>query len=308
MSSKVTLPDRRAVDHCTSVVIATRNRPDSLDRTLHALSTLQPLPRIIVVDNGSDGGVGRLREHPARPRVIALHRNRAAAARTIGARLADTPYVAFSDDDSWWDPQALSRAADAFDRHPRLGLVAGRVLVGPRHEPDPVTEAMAASPVPGPVDLPGRPVLGCLACATVVRRDAFLAVGGFRELFRIGGEETLLCYDLTAAGWGVRYLDDVVAHHHPAPERPPSWRRRALERRNAALVRWMRRPLRVAVADSWRLVRDAGRDRVARAALVGLAQTLPVALAERRRLPAHVEEAVRVLERAEAAGWDGAGA
>ena len=44
------------------------------------------------------------------------------------------------------------------------------------------------------------------------------------------------------------------------------------------------------------------------AALVGLAQTLPVALAERRRLPAHVEEAVRVLERAEAAGWDGAGA
>ncbi|MFS8499494.1 MAG: hypothetical protein FWJ70_14980, partial [Micromonosporaceae bacterium] len=63
-----------------------------------------------------------------------------------------------------------------------------------------------------------------------------------------------------------------------------------------------------AVADSWRLVRDAGRDRVAGDALVGLAQTLPVALAERRRLPAHVEEAVRVLERAEAAGWDGAGA
>src|SRR5690606_18581001 len=115
-------------------------------------------------------------------------------------------------------------------------------------------------------------------------------------------EETLLCYDLTAAGWGVRYLDDVVAHHHPAPDRPPSWRRQALERRNAVLVRWMRRPLRVAAADSWRLVRDAGRDRVARAALAGLAQTLPVAFAERRRLPAHVEEAVRVLERAEATG------
>src|SRR5690606_39445258 len=93
-----------------------------------------------------------------------------------------------SDDDSWWDREALSRAADAFDRYPRLGLVAGRVLVGPRHEPDPVSEAMAASPVPGPADLPGRPVLGCLACATVVRRDAFLSVGGFREGVRSGGE------------------------------------------------------------------------------------------------------------------------
>lgn len=37
--------------------------------------------------------------------------------------------------------------------------------------------------------------------------EPFLAVGGFPELLQIGAEETLLCYDLTAAGWGVRFLE-----------------------------------------------------------------------------------------------------
>ncbi|MDO0931403.1 hypothetical protein QQY66_06815 [Streptomyces sp. DG2A-72] len=36
-------------------------------------------------------------------------------------RHADTPYVAFSDDDSWWTPGALRQAADLLDVHPRLG-------------------------------------------------------------------------------------------------------------------------------------------------------------------------------------------
>lgn len=37
------------------------------------------------------------------------------------------------------------------------------------------------------------------------------------------GEETLLAYDLAAAGWQLCYVADVVAHHHPSPIRadPP---------------------------------------------------------------------------------------
>lgn len=279
------------------MVIATRDRPESLARTLDALSDLCPVPPVIVVDNASRDDPGWLQGHPARPRVVALPANRGGAARTVGVRAADTPYVAFSDDDSWWDPDALWLAADALDRYPRLGLVAARTLVGPRRELDPVSLAMADSPLSGSGDLPGRSVLGCLACAAVVRRSAYLAAGGFRELFLIGGEETLLCYDLAAAGWGVRYLPEVVAHHHPAAERPPTRQRRARQRRNAALVCWMRRPLRSAAADSWRLVRAAGRDRTARAAVTGLLRALPVALADRRRLPARVERDIRTLER-----------
>lgn len=293
-----------------TVVIATRNRFESLARTLDALSGVRPVPPVVVVDNASDGGAAWVRRHPTAPYVVNLARNRGGAARTVGARVATTPYVAFSDDDSWWAPDALALAAEVLDRHPRLGLVAARTVVGSDEHPDPVSEEMAASPLAATDGVPGTPVLGCLACAAVVRRRAFLAAGGFRELFLIGGEETLLCYDLAAAGWALRYLDSVVAHHHPAPDRPPPARRRAWQRRNEALVQWMRRPAVVAARDSWQLVRGAGHDRAARMALRGTVRALPVALAGRRRLPARLERDIRTLERREqaTAGRDGSAA
>jgi GT2 family glycosyltransferase len=281
-----------------TVVIATRNRPAELARTLSHLAALRPAPPTIVVDNASDEGVDWLYGHPCAPEVIRLRRNRGAQARTVGVRHARTPYVAFSDDDSWWAPGALGLASDALDRHPGLGLVAGRILIGPERVPDPANLAIAQSPLSGPGHLPGRPVLGCLACGTVVRRTAYLGVGGFPGMFGVGGEETLLCYDLAAAGWAVRYVEQVAAHHYPATTRPPTWRRQALQRRNAALVGWMRRPLPVALADTWHLARTAGRDRVARAALAGLIRALPAALADRCPLPVAVERQVRLLERA----------
>jgi GT2 family glycosyltransferase len=292
------LPDRTPPpDDRVSVVIATRDRPAELTRTMTALSALRPPPPVVVVDNASTGSVIRSWHYPGPVRVIALERDRGAAARTVGARYARTPYVAFCDDDSWWAPDALTLAADALDRHPRLALVAARVLVGPAELPDPVTEALARSPLVGDPDLPGRPVLGCATGAVVVRREPFLRVGGFNELLFRRGEDTLLCYDLAAAGWELRYLAPVVAHRHPAG-RPAGWRERALDHRNRVLTAWLRRPLPVAVAATAALARAAAGDRSARAALVGVLRRLPAALAVRRPLPGGVERAARLLDQA----------
>ena len=60
----------------------------------------------------------------------------------------------------------------------------------------PVNEAMAASPL---WEGGGAAVLGFLACACVVRKTAFVGVGGFSELLFFVGEERLLAYDLAAA-------------------------------------------------------------------------------------------------------------
>jgi GT2 family glycosyltransferase len=118
------------------------------------------------------------------------------------------------------------------DADPRLGWWRPGRWSGKR-EPDPVNEAMAASPLRDGGD---AAVLGFLACACVVRRAAFLGVGGFSELLFFIGEERLLAYDLAAAGWGRHYRPEVVACHHPSPLRPDPGRRRRVELRSAVLT------------------------------------------------------------------------
>lgn len=277
-----------------TVVIATRNRRAGLCATLEKLSALAERPGIIVVDNGShDGTAAAVRREFRHVELIARRRNQGAAARNVGVRRARTPYVAFSDDDSWWAPGALTRAVSLLDSHPQVGLVAGATLVGPEDAPDPLNAVLAASPLARGA-LPGPRLLGFLGCAAVARREAFLAAGGYSRLLFIGGEEELLACDLAARSWPVVYADDVVAHHWPSPVRDAR-RRRCQELRNRVLVAWLRRPLPQAAAATASLVRAAAWDAVARRALTEAAVRLPAAVIRRRRLPPAVEADIRLL-------------
>jgi GT2 family glycosyltransferase len=287
-----------------TVVIATRDRRDRLLRTLDQLAALPEAPPIVVVDNGSvDGSAEAVRRRGPRVRtgveLVPLAENLGAAARTIGVEVARTPYVAFADDDSGWVPGALARAARHLDDHPRLGLLAAAVLVGPpgRRRLDPVSAAMARSPLSCPRDreLPGPPVLGFMACGAVVRRTAYLEVGGFSPVLFFLGEERLLSFDLAAAGWDLAYAADVEAVHEPA-HRGADPARQALVLRNDLLIEWMRRPWPVALRSSGAVTARALRDPVARAGLAGAVRRAPAALRHRRRLPDAVEAQVRRLE------------
>lgn len=273
-----------------TVVVMTRDRWPDLERSL---------PRheapVVVVDNGSvDGTPARVRRRFPAVQVVELGRNLGAGARNVGVARARTPYVAFADDDSWWAPGALADAATTLDRHPRLAVLAARILVGPAEVEDPVCALMAGSPLGRAADLPGPSVLGFVACGAVVRREAFLAAGGFDDVVFWMGEEERLALDLAAAGWGLAYVDRVVAHHHPSPVRDPDAQRARAER-NHLLTCVMRRPwpvvLRAAGSDLRR--GPAGRRAVRQALSV-----LPSALRRRRRLPAEVERARRLLDAA----------
>src|SRR5690606_8110844 len=86
----------------TTVVIATRNRAPELARTLAELRALRPRPDIVVLDNASEDDTTAVAGAFAGVTVVRLPRNLGAAARNLGVELARTPYIAFSDDDSWW--------------------------------------------------------------------------------------------------------------------------------------------------------------------------------------------------------------
>ena len=202
-----------ATRSAATVVIATYNRGQELCRTLERLAALPEQPPVVVVDNGSQDGTATLvRQRFPGTGLIVLRRNRGAWARNLGVLQARTPFVALTDDDSWWAAGSLARASAVLAASPRVGLIAARILVGPAQEPDPVNTVMAASPLPS-AGLPGPRVMGFLGCGSVVRREAFLAVGGFSRLLFIGGEEQLLAYDLAAAGWAACYRPEIGRAH-----------------------------------------------------------------------------------------------
>jgi N-acetylglucosaminyl-diphospho-decaprenol L-rhamnosyltransferase len=284
------------VDERTSIVVLTHNRCSELLTSLAQLTALPSQPSVIVVDNASsDGTRAAVAERFPRVVVIEAGGNLGAAGRNLGVDAARTPYVALADDDTWWTASALERAAGLLDVHPRLAIVSGRVLVGADHQTDPVCPVMARSPlVPDPA-LPGPRLLGFLAGASMVRRSAFLAVGGFERRVFLGGEERLLAADLAAAGWGAVYADDVVVHHHPSGVRDAG-ARRELVLRNDLWFAWRRRSASTALAATGALAIVALRSGAARRALVAAVAGLPWALATRRALPDQIEADFRALE------------
>jgi GT2 family glycosyltransferase len=172
-------------------------------------------------------------------------------------------------------------------------LIAARTLVGRQQRLDPMSAFMATAPIGAPPDLPGPAVLGFLACAAIVRRDAYLECGGFDPVVFFMGEEARLAYDLAAAGWGLAYCPDIVAHHHPEPggDRAP---KRRLAARNRALTAWMRRPARTVAAETATLVRTAVAQGDIRG-LAGFAARLPRAVLRRRAPDPAVEAALADL-------------
>lgn len=279
------------------IVVITRDRASVLLANLDRLTPAVPPDRVVVVDNGSmDGTVDLVRTYFPDVGVVALADNLGAAARNLGARHLDTPLVAFNDDDSWWADGALEHAQQCFRNHPRLALLAARVIVEPRGTTDPVSEDMSRSPLGTEADLPGPSILGFVACGAVVRRDAFLDVGGFHERFGIGGEERLLSIDLAAAGWGQSYVDSVVAHHAPGHGAGGRAGRRERVVRNDLWTAALRRTGPEALREFTRCARAATHDSEVRRGLVSALAGAPWIMRERHPAPAPVQQGLSMLE------------
>lgn len=200
-----------------SVVVLTRNRRDSLGRTLRAVSRLDhPSYEVVVVDNASTDGTRDVVADSGARYVFSMASNGISRSRQIGIEVARGDIVAMCDDDCVPEPDWLARLDQRLDRERDLGLVGGKVvnvgfpgrrrfkgtsrLVGPNGILSFVEDAADAE------------YFGNLNLA--VRKEAVKTVGGYDPFLKAGREEIDLAASLRRRGYRTGFEPSAVVTHH----------------------------------------------------------------------------------------------
>ncbi|MBK5276043.1 MAG: mycofactocin biosynthesis glycosyltransferase MftF [Desulfuromonadales bacterium] len=203
-----------------SIVIPVKDRAGELQRCLTSLSNLnypQEKLQVIVVDDGSiddsplvarqfrtllvsSGGVGR---GPA-------------AARNVGASMANGEILAFIDSDCSASQEWLNELIPAFN-NPAMAAVGGQVdgmcteSVVDRYESIMSSLSLGSHERTGSG---GNDTFYLPSCNLLVRRNVFRSAGGFKDEMHVG-EDVDLTWRLRDKGWTISYLPSGnVLHEH----------------------------------------------------------------------------------------------
>ncbi len=190
-----------------SIIVLSYNRKDSLLETLDRLTAGETTTsaEIIVVDNAStDGSVGAVRDRHPSVRLIANANNELIEGFNIGVRAATGSLVLILDDDARPDQQSLREAIEALAERPELG---GATL-HPIHPKTGLGEWPFVRTMAGPTD--AWPVMGC---CNLVRRDLWLALGGYDARFGLYRNDVDMAMRLLSVGAGVRFDPSWTCEH-----------------------------------------------------------------------------------------------
>ena len=164
-----------------TVVIPTYNRGPMVREAIESvLGQTYPSFELIVVDDGStDDTMAQLGKYRSRLRLFSQARKGVSAARNVGAGQARGSLLAFLDSDDLWRPTKLAFQADFMELHPEIAVcqteevwIRNAVRVNPRaihQKPD------------GDIFLPSLDLCLVSPSAVMMRRDLFMALGGFDE-------------------------------------------------------------------------------------------------------------------------------
>jgi len=206
-----------------SYVLPTRNRPDALARTLAAIGSLPPAAHepvggaeVVVVDNASvpPAAAPTMLDNALPVRVLHRGRNEGAAGRNAGVQAAQGDWIVMLDDDSAPTDAGFVDALRTAPTHV-LGVAAEIFLPDGGRESGGLPEVF-------------------IGCGAAIRRDAFLAAGGYDPPFHYYAEEYDLVARLIRAGGRVRFDRRFrVRHEKAASGRDMNVIMRRLVRNNA---------------------------------------------------------------------------
>lgn len=178
-----------------------------------------------MVDNNSTDGTSALVRSMARRdrrfRLLSEKTPGSPAARNRGAQAARGSVLVFTDADCTFAPDWLAKiTAPLFMENPRLpiGAVGGltKSAYAKRNKPNLWEEysdrlfrdweSDRREPIPG--FLPWAPT-----CNLAVKRELFLALGGFESAWRVAAYDVDLCWRLQLAGFALEFAPKAIVHH-----------------------------------------------------------------------------------------------
>jgi glycosyltransferase involved in cell wall biosynthesis len=211
-----------------SIIICTRNRAATLERTLHAFQSVKAPDgwsvELIIADNGSTDKTASVIQKARHPTIEIRHvfepRPGKSRAQNTAFAVARGEALLFTDDDvvpapNWLECMArplLEKCCEA---------VAGRILLSPELRRSWQTHMHG-------IWLADVPVLGAdspelVGASMGIHRSVFEKIDAFDEELGPGatgfGEETLLWMQMKEAGLRIQAVHDTFVTHHPAPVR-----------------------------------------------------------------------------------------
>lgn len=239
-----------------TVVICTRNRADSLCRTLESLAAMAPTDapwELLIVDNGSSDRTPEVVQSFAdRLPIRRIYEAKAGLsnARNAGVEGAVGAYLLWTDDDVLVDRDWLNAYLAAFDHWPEAAVFGGKTR--PQFE-EPKADWMvkAISPLrdllairdfgdaPVPLDRTVIPYgLNYAIRAKEQRAHPYDPELGVAPGRRIGGEETAVISAILETAAGYWLPDALIIHLIPRERQTRAYVRHYYEARGEAMARW----------------------------------------------------------------------
>jgi len=222
-----------AVQPFVTIIIPTKNRPDSLQRLLKSIHQQDYKNlEIVVIDDGSDLPIA------ITDRRIHIIRNDKSCgqmfARNQGLEYAHGEFIIhFDDDTEITEANAITKAVDLANKQPQAGAI-GFMQLTAEGKPS------YMQPQEGEKKCYTSHFFGY---AFLVRKQAFFDVGGFNEYFQYYYDEIEFCLRLYNAGYVVIYDPSLKVIHYQDP-RGRDWKRiYRLTTRNAILTAFLHYPI-----------------------------------------------------------------
>jgi O-antigen biosynthesis protein len=245
----IRFPEVAAPD--VTVVVVTFNRWDLTRQALSLLAELtEPRYEVVIVDNASTDGTAVELDRVTGASILRNQRNLGfGPACNQGAAMARGRHLVFLNSDAWVRPGWLDPLVEVADADPGVAAVASRLLYpdGRLQEAGSIVWRDARVRNYGDGDIPTRPeylfrrtVDYASAACLLVRRSAFIAVGGFDPRFApVYCEDVDLCLRLAADQGRVVYQPRSVVEHVRGGSSLAGFQRSRVERNRRLLrARW----------------------------------------------------------------------